>query len=362
MSISGRHFPLFLALLACACTGDSRHVAPIASKASWSDSVRLRESDSAFVGIPGGLTVAADGRIFVSDVAAGQVLSFDAAGNHIGRYGKRGRGPGELLAPSVLEIRNDDELLVLDNPTARASRFDLRTGRSAGAVRLLGPTMDLRAGRDAVWMTTTQAGPGTTLVLWSVADDSLRAGGRLPESYTRFPRLLRSTGLGLVALSNEDAWVGMQGANTVDRYERKDPASPRAVVDVPRARRRGVPLDDAELMQREMSYEDEVASMSMLWALGALSDGRVATVHLDATYKDDVVLAAAYLSVIDPHSGSGCADLPLAIDGSTVPVLRFVGDRLYLIESKDIGGMLNETWVRGLDVTKLGCEAGSDGD
>jgi len=345
-----------LALLVTACGTDVHRAASASLDAPWTDSVRLQETDSAFLASPSGLVVSADGRIFVSDVAAGQVLAFDDAGSFVGRYGRRGRGPGELLGPSVLEIRGGDELLVLDNPTARVSRFDIDTRVSKGTIRLLGPTMDLRSGNEAIWLQTTQAEPRTTLVTWNFADDSLRTAGRLPESYTRFPRLLRSTALGSVALAGEDVWVGMQGANAIERYSRADPTTPRASVEVPRARRRGVPLDDAELMQREMSYEDELASMSILAALDVLSDGRIATVHFDAAFVGDALMVVAYLSVIDSNTGSGCIDLLLTTDESVVPILRFVEDRLYLVEPKDTGGQANETWVRHLDATALSCE------
>lgn len=355
MSFPTRIITSFLALLMTGC-GTEQRAASAPLSAPWTDSVRLQETDSAFLASPSGLVVSADGRIFISDLAAGQVLAFDDAGSFLGRYGRRGRGPGELLAPSVLEIRGGDELLVLDNPTARVSRFDMGTRASKGTIRLLGPTMDLRSDGGAIWMQTTQAEPRTTLVSWDAAAESLRTAGQLPESYARFPRLLRSTALGSVALSGNEVWIGMQGANSIERYATAEPTVPTATVEIPRARRRGVPLDDAELMQREMSYEDEIASMSMLSALGILSDGRIATVHFDAAFVNDVLVAEAFLSVIDPRTGSGCIDLPLTTDESVVPVLRFVGDRLYLVEPKDTGGAANETWVRHLDVTALICE------
>ena len=123
-------FPLIVALFASACAESARD-ARLALNAPWTDSVRLQETDSAFLASPSGLVVSADGRIFVSDIAAGQVLAFDDAGSFVGRYGRRGRGPGELLGPSVLEIRGGDELLVLDNPTARVS-MSKRDTRAVG--------------------------------------------------------------------------------------------------------------------------------------------------------------------------------------------------------------------------------------
>ncbi len=58
-------------------------------------------------GKPVGLTVHADGRIFVADTHYHRVLVFDPNGNLVGHFGSRGDGDGEFQLPTDVAI--DDE-------------------------------------------------------------------------------------------------------------------------------------------------------------------------------------------------------------------------------------------------------------
>jgi len=352
--------PLLLVMIAVACrdessNSDGRVVTTIES-VQWTDSTRLVENDSTLVAELGGLAIGAGGEFFVSDVATGQVLAFSSSGNLTKRIGRRGRGPGEMLAPAVLELSADGQLLVLDNPTARVSRFRLRDGEYLSAVRLLGPTADIRVSGGELWMTTALTATNTSLARLRAGADSLTSAGRLPIEYTTYPRLLRAMALGTLDLRGDDLWVGMQGTNSIERYDAAAAAAPLALVKVPRARRRGVPLDNPTALKSEVSYEDEVASTSLLVALGALDDGRIATVHLDATIAESGLSVIAYLSVMNPASGAGCVDMAVPIEGSAVPVFRFVGNSLYLVEATSDGEASSQTWVRRLNLSKLKCE------
>lgn len=350
---------LLLLIIAIGCDASSRsegRVVTTIESVSWNDSTRLTDNDSAVVAEFGGLAVQADGRIFVSDVGTGQVLNFDPSGVLTSRIGRRGRGPGEMLAPAVIEITGDGQLLVLDNPSARISRFRLPDGEYLSAVRLIGPTADFRVAEAELWLTTAQVAINTSLAHLSAEGDSLASTGRLPAEYMTYPRLQRAMAIGSLALRGRDLWVGMQGTNAVERYDANAPATPVATLEIPRVRRRGVPLDNPEALQVEVSYEDEVGSVSLLAALGVLDDGRVATVHLDATLAESGLSVVAFLSVMNPESGGGCVDIRVPIEGSAVPVFRFAGNTLYLVETASDSASTNHGWLRRLDVSTMPCE------
>jgi hypothetical protein len=350
---------LLLLMIAVACrdgssNSESRVVTTI-EWVQWTDSTRLVEDDSTLVAELGGLAIGSEGALFVSDVATGQVLAFSPSGELTQRIGRRGRGPGEMLAPAVLELTAEGDLLVLDNPTGRISRFRLSDGEYQSAVRLIGPTADIRYAGTDLWMTTAQVATNTSLARLSAGTDTLIATGRLPVEYTTYPRLLRAMALGALDLRGDHLWVGMQGTNAVERYAANAATSPVATVEIPRVRRRGVPLDDPTALKAEVSYEDEVASTSLLVALGALDDGRVATMHLDATIAESGLSVVAYLSVMNPETGAVCVDMRVPIEGSAVPVFRFEGNWLHLAEAMAESDGSSQTWVRRLDVSTIKC-------
>lgn len=78
-----------------------------------------------------GLTVDAAGRIYVLDGMARQVRVFDAAGEFVTAFGRRGSGPGELNSPSAVLIGGGDTILVPDVRNGRVQRF-LADGSPAG--------------------------------------------------------------------------------------------------------------------------------------------------------------------------------------------------------------------------------------
>lgn len=54
------------------------------------------------------------GRLFVIDRNESRVVVYDAAGRRLRTYGRKGPGPGELIAPLWVDVRSDDRLLVGD--------------------------------------------------------------------------------------------------------------------------------------------------------------------------------------------------------------------------------------------------------
>lgn len=83
---------------------------------------------------PAGLAVGADGRIFVADVGAHQIVVLDSAGAEISRLGERGTEPGLFNYPTNLALDREGRLYVSDTLNFRLQVFgpDLKPIRQIG--------------------------------------------------------------------------------------------------------------------------------------------------------------------------------------------------------------------------------------
>ena len=83
---------------------------------------------------PAGIAVGADGRVYVADVGAHQVLLLDSAGAEITRLGERGTEPGTFNYPTNLALDREGRLYVSDTLNFRVQVFgpDLKPIRQIG--------------------------------------------------------------------------------------------------------------------------------------------------------------------------------------------------------------------------------------
>lgn len=72
----------------------------------------------------GGITVAADGRVFVLERLAREIRVFDSDGGRLYAFGRQGSGPGEFQGPGAFGIVGDT-LWVRDAQNARITLFTL---------------------------------------------------------------------------------------------------------------------------------------------------------------------------------------------------------------------------------------------
>lgn len=72
---------------------------------------------------PYGLAFDANGRLFVADGRAQQVLELDANGKVIGRIGQGGKAPGEFALPHMLAFDRQGNLLVAEVGNSRLQRW-----------------------------------------------------------------------------------------------------------------------------------------------------------------------------------------------------------------------------------------------
>ncbi len=83
---------------------------------------------------PCGIAIAADGRIFVADVGAHQVVILSSGGAEMARIGNRGSGPGEFNFPTNLAFDHQGRLYVSDSMNFRIQLFtpDLKPLKQIG--------------------------------------------------------------------------------------------------------------------------------------------------------------------------------------------------------------------------------------
>jgi len=306
--------------------------------------VQLAVPESLAISGLGGLLVLADGGLVLSDAGSGHLLVFAPDGRLSRVIGKRGRGPGEMLVPASIALLGADTLAVTDNPTGRLMLFRLSDGSAIESVRLPGPTTDIARATAGLLMASPSLEANTTHALWSADSAQVARGGSIPEVFTEFPRIARNLALPVLAARGDTVWVGFIGENSARRYVGIG-STPDAVVDFPRLRRRGVPLDDRAWLQSEMSYEDELGAVSVMRALGFLRDGRVAAVHLDVTVQNDEPTFVGFLSVLDPRTRSGCVDRPIPLAPEGLPLVHFTEDALYNVFAREDASGEPSFWV-----------------
>lgn len=311
--------------VACA-PGSERAAAPTA--ATWRDSVQLREFEDLVLTAPGGFALwGIESQLVVTDVAAGAVFVF-------------GRG---------------DTIVLTDNATARLVTATLSGGRVVGATRVPAMVTDVRRGTTGLTLGAVSVETGRTFLRWRVGDSTFARGGQSPRPFLEHPRLLRNLALPVVATRGDSSWVGLMGDNAISLYAGGDTLPVRSL-EIPRLRRRGLPLDDRAWLGAEMSQEDELSRVSVLTALGVLTDGRLAAVHADLSFDVDGNLSRQlYVSVIDAATGKGCQDLPLPLDAEGIPLFRVHEDVLHAVAQRVGRDDEGETWWLSLPLTDLRC-------
>ncbi|MET0400306.1 MAG: hypothetical protein ABW277_26185 [Longimicrobiaceae bacterium] len=317
------------------------------------DSVELQENDSLYLGAPTHMTVGADGDLYVSDVMNGHVLRFSRDGRPVARYGRRGRGPGEMGGPVATTLMGDSLLVAADWRNGRTSVFDRNTGAFVRSTPLEGYPLWMQVVGDTIWMSDVNITRKTSLAAWPTAQDSVRYLGTLPMEYVKSPILLESHPYATMLRTGDTILLGYTGHRALFLL---DPGG--AVfdtVEVPAVRRRGVPEDILERFSEPLE-NDEIASMgSALVALHRLPGGEVAAFYLDVTVDGRLITADGFLSVLSPDFRSACVDIPFEFRRDGRPVVAFRGDTLFTLEQRIVSETRAVSSVRSYRIDTSRC-------
>jgi hypothetical protein len=318
------------------------------------DSVRLGESDSAYLGSPNYFVVDGRGNFFVSDGMNSHVLQFARDGKLVRTYGRRGKGPGEMLSPYAVGIVGDSALVASDWAGQRLSAYDVRTGGFRGSVPHQGIGFAMQVVNDTVWISSVNGTLKTSLAVWTPGADSVRYRGPLPIEYGESVQLMDVHPYATLAHLGDRVLVGFTGHP--DLFLLRRDGSVADTIAVPVARRRGVPDDMVKRFSKPVSREEAAAMLSGLMALHRLPSGEAAVMYLDLTVDGELITGNGYLSVLGADLAAACVDLPLEFSQDGRPTVAFRGDTLFVLEQRLASNTSAVTQIKWYRVNTAACQ------
>lgn len=323
---------LFIAL-ACAVGGCERSTpnARFDTLAAVNPAVILIGNDSTFVSEPTALGVTA-GAIFVADAGSRSVLQFSRTGTLVGRIGRKGKGPGEFMAPASMTTLGDSMLAISDAAQQRVSLYGITPLRFVKDIAVPGLSFSIDGSGDTLLLGIQDIAGGTSLARIQMASGVIAKLGPIPQALAQSPRIASSFPFSLAAMTNQGYAAGFVGSNLVFRV-----TTGGAVIDsvIPTiVHRRGIPDDLDDILRKSRSPETEAGSTSSLVTLATLADGRIALVHMDFTIEGRVVAGKAWASTISTSGRTDCADLVVPVSADTRPMFAVLGDTLFVVQNR----------------------------
>lgn len=345
---------LLLTGLCAACTGAdapprSVHGAGPAVRSVWE--MRVAENDTLYIGRPTALSVdPQDGSFYVADRFFGRVVRVDRRGSALRTYGQKGRGPGEFVDVG-LAFAWGNQLMVADVPRRHLAIFDRETGAFAENRPVGGILYHAVVAPDGIWMGLQDAVRRTGAAHWTPRDGRTRHFAAFPSEYLRSQPLAGIFNGVFVDRWADTAAVGFQGSDRVVLVH--DQRGAIDTLTIPVARRRGVPADIVERLER-VDFPEMFRSASFLFDLKRLSDGRLAAIHYDQEIDGRAITSTPYLSVSSPDRRSWCVDGLLPFSRDAQPQTAFRGDTLFVLDQV-LEGEAATTRIRAFALDLSGC-------
>ncbi|MEO7362384.1 MAG: hypothetical protein ABI120_18780 [Gemmatimonadaceae bacterium] len=294
------------------------------------DSVVVKETETMMLSKLGSITIGARGQVFVSDIGEGRVLQIAPTGLIVGQFGKRGNGPGEMMAPSSSAIIGDS-LFVLDRKRISVFNISTRTfvrsfNVTVGSFAQIGSVGNQLIALDINFKAFT---PVTLLSPGGVA---IGREGALPAYVRENPKLAGVPGQYGFAVRGTDAWFTSSFSQSLFRWKRGATAIAEEL-KLPVVRRRGVVEDKYLQMLRDPSKAPElVYDFSFPQLLQFISPDIVALITLDPTLEKGVFFGTHYLTLVDVRTKRICPDILAPIPTDPMPRLGITGDTLVVLE------------------------------
>ena len=327
--------PFVLALSACSGrsdgTGatDSAHTTLDALK-SKATSMELRGTDSVYLAEPSALSVTRNS-VFVADAGSSSVLVFGRDGKLQYVVGRRGKGPGEFVAPIAMTTINDSLLAVSDAALRRVSMYRLEDHKYLSSVLVPGMPFSISAAHDTILLGIQDVARKTSVARFILGDAAVQQLGPIPAFILQNAQVASSYPFSLASASVSGYRVGFTASNLI--YGISTNGDITDSVSVPVRNRRGVPVDLPARLAKSTSPQNEAASTSLLVTMAGLSGGRTGLIHMDYIVTGSLVTGQAYLSTISAGGAAECADIKVPLLADTRPMFAFFSDTLFIVQN-----------------------------
>ncbi len=311
------------------------------------DSTPLIESDSQYVGSPGGIAITSDGRLFVSDTKNKTVWLVRRDGRIIGQIGRSGQGPLEFDGgPSTLLLRDDSTLLVQVGLTISA--VSLHGPAQLWRRRLPGlfpPTEPMAASGGSFLYREIDADSRSTLARVMGESDSAERGGPFPQEYGNNRLIDDLLGVAQATwLAGDTVAVALEASD----YLYVGPfQGPFDSVLIARIHRNGTRHDLIASLETASPEEAAKAAyaLSVPWTLERLGPSMVGLVTVDAVPLKTRLGGRLYLTVVDLAKHRSCPDAAVEVPVDPFPEVAIDGDTLIVIDQGLVGDSAPQTFV-----------------
>jgi hypothetical protein len=293
------------------------------------DSVRLQDTDTAFLARPAGIAVTAQGDLFLSDNANKQIFRFSRDGRFVRTISRRGSGPGEVESVGSIALDGDSLLVVKNMARMRVEVFDAATSEFRWGRQLPQRAFEITSKNGAIYAAGLMPNASTSLVSFSTATDSIKHLGWIPKILRDNPVLMGPFGTVSHDVSGHAIAEAFEASDYV-YYQTK--GLPRDSMTLPTIRRRGAATEALLATAADTSKGREALFMSSVPMLTRfVSDSVIAVVHSDVELSNNLFIGKYYVSLIDVRQRRVCIDLPLALPVDPLPRLTMIGDTLVAI-------------------------------
>ena len=314
----------------CAAQGQSRG-AGATRMLQLIDSIRVAEDDTLFLARPFHIVTGPSGHYFVVDGTEARVLEIARSGRIVRAFGRRGRGPGELVMPYSAAIGGDSILAVMDNGQKRVVLYNLHTGRYLRNFLLLGWQPSLQFSGDQLLAGILEVDPGTAVVRLTFTGERISAEGVIPPVIKTHP-LLRS-GFGAVRFTEAGNAVFAVFEVSQSLFHWRRGARVAEEIPVPTVRRKGVRPDLFDELVRDPSKAAALGyDRSVPMLLSFLSPDILGLVTVDGQITAAGLVGTYALTVIDTGRGRVCPDIEVPAERDPLPQLTLSGDTLVVLQ------------------------------
>ncbi len=305
--------------------------------------VTLQESESDFIGKPGGLLPLSDGSFIVADFFSNTASRFDSTGVLIRVYGRESSELVRLGSIGGAMFVAADLLGIVDFSPRQIGLFDLSSGDAKGSMPYEGLITAAGGDENGAWV----AGIGADgKALARIDRTGLEAATRgatslmaldlveVPLIYSRSEPVRGIYGLAsLGADQPAGLLVAFAADTTVLRVDLNGQI--RGEVYIPEEKRTGVPDDFERKMNPEQRGFDELFGMASA-IMGVSSDdaGFVYVAHLDASRSGGTISGRLYLSIVSKDGSRACVDQKVQSSGFGAPVVALRGNRAFVVDQR----------------------------